>query len=271
MLLATGAIAAVALASFLLSTSSSLFAVRELEVSGASPTLAAEVRGALGEARGSSLVGIDLDRLGGLVEALPAVARVSFDRAFPHTLRVRVVPERVVGVVRQGKASYLVSARGRVVGAVARGASPSLPRIWARRTDDVRLGGRVPSVLLPAVHAVAPLGRVRFPARVASVRPVGDELRLRLATGLDVRLGTGDDLVLKLTVAGKVLPLLREGATYLDVSVPERPVAGTAGDLPEASPSAAGASAAADPPAGEAGDGTLAVASQTVATDLNVG
>lgn len=227
-LLVLGGIALVAAVAFLLSMSTSVFAVRALEVSGGSPAVQAAVREALAEARGESLVGIDLDRLGGLVSALPSVAHASFDRAFPHTLRVRVVPERVVGVVRQGGAAYLVSARGRVVERVARTAAPALPRIWAGRSEALAPGGRVSPSLLPAVRAVAPLGQIRFPARVASVRTIDGEIRLKLRSGVDVRLGGRDDVTLKLAVAGRVLPLVAPDTTYLDVSVPERPVAGTA-------------------------------------------
>lgn len=220
--------------------STSLFSVREIEVKGASGEVARDVRTALAESRGTSLVGIDLDRLGGLVEALPTVSAVSFDRAFPHTLRVRVVPERVVGVVRQGKGSYLVAASGRIVREIARTAAGDLPRIWVGRGEALRVGAPVPAGLLPAVRTVAPLHRVAFPARVAAVRVERGELHLRLRTGLDVRLGRGDDVMLKLAVAGTVLPRLAAGTTYLDVSVPERPVAGSsAAEDVEVSPFAA--------------------------------
>ncbi len=44
---------------------------------------------------------------------------------------------------------------------------------------------------------------------------------------MQVRLGDPVDVPLKLAVAARVLPLLQDGTAYLDVSVPERPVAGT--------------------------------------------
>jgi hypothetical protein len=46
-----------------------------------------------------------------------------------------------------------------------------------------------------------------------------------LRDGLEILLGDTSDLLLKLTVAAQVVPLLDDGMLYLDVSVPERPVA----------------------------------------------
>ena len=54
-----------------------------------------------------------------------------------------------------------------------------------------------------------------------------DELTLRLRSGLEMRLGEPVDVALKLAVAARVIPLLDADTTYLDVAVPERPVAGT--------------------------------------------
>ncbi len=234
-LAAGGLLLAAGVAAYLLSTATSLFAVRAIAVSGGSPAVGRQVEDALAATRGRSLVGLDVGALRGTVEALPTIASVSFDRAFPNTLRVHVVPERVVGVVRQGAGGYLVSARGRIVAGPARDASPGLPRIWAARTDGLVVGQMVPRSLAPAVRAVAPLGRVRFPGRIVAVRSNGAALSLRLASGLLVQLGAPDDVTLKLAVAGRVIPLVADDATYLDVSVPERPVAGNAastGDRP---------------------------------------
>ena len=80
----------------------------------------------------------------------------------------------------------------------------------------------------PAEHAtaVAPLAGSKFPARVTSVTVGEASVTLRLQSGVELRLGEPTDLDLKLAVAAAVLPRLRLGSTYLDVSVPERPVGG---------------------------------------------
>ena len=204
-----------------------VFAVRTIDVAGGPASVRAEVRHALADARGSSLLEVDLDRVRQEVEALPTVRSARFDRAYPHTLRIVIVPERPVAVVRQGGDSYLVAQSGRIMAAVERGRQPALARIWVDRSVALRLGATADGDLRTAVAAVVPLVGAHFPGRVSSVTTTPDELTLRLRSGLQVRLGDSLDTALKLAVAARVIPLLESGTTYLDVAVPERPVAGT--------------------------------------------
>jgi cell division septal protein FtsQ len=156
------------------------------------------------------------------------VASASFDRSFPHTLEITVVPEVPVAVLRQGSSSWLVAAGGRVVAELERGVRPGLPRIWLRRTVDVRVGESLQGVQRRAVAAVAPLVERPLPSAVTSVEVGRDQLNLALRSGTEVRLGDTSDLAVKLEVARRVLPQLAGVRGYLDVSVPERPVAGDA-------------------------------------------
>ena len=226
LLVAFGILAGILLA-ILAARETPLFGIRSIEVSGADSRVTRQVQRALDGRAGESLFGVDLEAAELEVAALPTVAAVSFDRAYPHTLRVTVVPERPVAIVRQGAGSFVVSDRGRVVATAERSEQPELARIWV--TKDVRLdtGGYVEGELRTAVGAVAPLAGIRFPSRVVSVATT-DELTLRLASGLELRMGDMRDVDLKLAVAGRVLPLLPQGTGYLDVSVPHRPVAGAA-------------------------------------------
>ena len=79
---------------YVVALATGLFAVRTIAVDGVRGAVAADVRTALAEANGSSLVGLDLVELRARVEALPTVQSATFDRAFPHTLAVAVSPER---------------------------------------------------------------------------------------------------------------------------------------------------------------------------------
>jgi hypothetical protein len=76
------------------------------------------------------------------------------------------------------------------------------------------------------VRAADPaLGRRVWYVKVGEERAVTAVLRDRF----EIRLGTREDLALKLAVARRVLATLRlegETAAYLDVSVAERPVVG---------------------------------------------
>jgi cell division protein FtsQ len=204
----------------------SAFAVEQIAVEGAPPEVAAEVRKALAPAVGESLLGIDLPELARRAERVPMVAGASFDRGFPHTLRIAVVPELPVAVLRQGSSSWIVAAGGRVVADLSPGGRPGLPRIWLKRDVQVRLGERIGGLQLEAVAAVAPLRSRPLPVAVASVVATRDALTLVLRTGLELRLGDGSDLPVKLEVARYVLPRLGGAGGYLDLSVPERPVAG---------------------------------------------
>ncbi len=184
---------------------------------------AADVRKVLAHARGRSLLDLDLLALERAVEAVPAVAAVDFDRGFPHTLNVHVTPEVPVAVARQGNESWLVAASGRVLEPLDRGARRGLPRIWLIREVEVAAGFSLTGAPLRAARAVAPLEGVKLP-RVATVRATERELTLVLRSGVEVRLGDGSDRLLKLTIIHEILPSLAAGG-YVDVSVPERPVA----------------------------------------------
>ena len=205
----------------------SAFAVREVEIEGPPGHVARQVAQVLVAAQGESLLALDLPSLRARVESVPSVAAVRFDRAFPHTLRAIVVPERPVAVLRQGKTSWLAAASGRVIKPLDRRQRPRLPRIWLRPDVELRVGSGVAGDLRQAVKTVAPLVRSPLPARVASLRYLDDELTLVLRSGAEVRLGDNSDRALKLELARRILPSLTEDEVYLDVSVPERPVVGT--------------------------------------------
>jgi cell division protein FtsQ len=226
LLIAFGVLAGL-LVAILLARETSLFGVSSIEVSGASPRVARQVERALDERRGSSLVGLDLEAARADVLSLSTVAGVSFDRAFPHTLRVTVEPERPVAVARQGAVGYVLSERGRVIARVDRHARPGLARLWVARDVTLEPGAIVDGDLRVAVEAVTPLVGSRFPGRVVSLNTAGGQLTLRLRSGVELRLGGLSDVALKLAVAARVIPRLPVGAGYLDVSVPDRPVAGT--------------------------------------------
>jgi cell division protein FtsQ len=211
---------------YALARTTSAFAVDRVAVRGAPPDVSADVRRALAPALGESLLRVDLHDLLRRAQNVPMVATASFDRDFPHTLEITVVPEVPVAVVRQGSSSWLAAAGGRVVAEVDRGARPALPRIWLARTVDVRVGESLHGLQLRAVAAVAPLVKRPLPAAVTSVAVGPDQLNLSLRSGIELRLGDATDLPVKLQVARSVLPELDDLQGYLDVSVPERPVAG---------------------------------------------
>jgi cell division protein FtsQ len=208
----------------------SAFAVDRIEVRGASPRVAAQVRHAVAPLRGRSLLALDGGALVRNVDALPTVVTAGYDRAFPHTLRIDVVPEQPVAVVRQGAKAWLVSARGRVVRPIPPHGARPLARIWIPKSTPVTVGG-----FLPANHATA-IARAlalatRLPVHIAFAALRRDGLVFRLRDGLELRLGDPTDIRLKLAIARAAIRRLPAGTLYLDISVPGRPVAGTNSQL----------------------------------------
>jgi len=215
-----------AVGAYFLARETSLFAVSRIEVSGGSPRVAAQVRGALSSISGTSLVSLDGTAVLRRVDALPTVVRAGYDRAFPHTLRISVVPERPAAVLRRGPDSWLVSVRGRVMERLPASGVPHLPRIWVGARTPVRTGETLdPREAGAAARAVGLAGG--FTERVASASYTGGSLALHLRSGLELLLGDGEDITLKIAVAERALRVLPAGTRFLDVSVPGRPVSGT--------------------------------------------
>jgi cell division protein FtsQ len=217
---------AIAVGGYYAARESSAFAVRRVEVRGAPPEVRAQVRRAVGPFLGASLLALDGAALERRLESLPTVVSVSYDRAFPHTLRLRVVPETPVAVLRRGRESWLVSARGRVISRIPRGSNGAFARIWVKRAVPVAAGGFLAAGAGGASARALALA-ARFPARIQTASLSHDSLVFRLRSGLELRLGAPNDVRLKLAIARRALAQLPVGSAYLDVSVPGRPVAGS--------------------------------------------
>lgn len=228
-----GAFALIALAAggYAAARTTSAFAVTTIDVRGAPPAVAAQVRIALEPLLGKTLVTLEPADVDNRLSQIPDVAAASYDRAFPHTLIVNVEPERPLAVLRQGADSWLLSARGRVLRRLSRGARARLPRIWIDRGVEVAVGESVTHpISARALRVLATVAAAALPTRVRTVRADG-ELVLVLASGLELRLGDETDLALKLAVAAEILRTVSGqqdvATTYLDISVVERPVSGS--------------------------------------------
>lgn len=221
------ALLALAIGGYVAARETSVFAVREVQIAGGTPALQAQVRTALGDEVGRSLLRVDGAALDARLSRIPALRSFGFDRSFPHTLRVVVQPERPLLVVRQADRAYLVSASGKVVRALARPRLSSLPRLWLPRDVHIVVGSRLPGATADAAIALAPLEGAALPGGIRTVKAGEHVLSLELGGGLEVRLGDTGDLRLKLAVARRILRATgaaTAGGGYLDVSVPERAV-----------------------------------------------
>lgn len=218
---------------YVVARQSALFAVQTVHIEGAPPAVSANVLAALRPLEGESLLRLDLDSVANRLAAIPSVHSATFDRAFPHTLRVTVSAERPVAVLRRGQEAWLVSARGRVIRQLQRPRLSRLPRLWVPTTVAAAAGDLLADrEALKAIQALAAvnLGRERLPATVTEARATDRELTLVLAAGTQLQLATEEDLELKLAVARRVLlaldPNVDGWPAYIDLTVPGRPVVG---------------------------------------------
>jgi cell division protein FtsQ len=230
-LLVATALVLVAAGLYGLGRETSMFAVRSIDVQGASPELAAQVRAAIRPVEGTSLLALKSSAIVARLEDLPLVRSASYDRDFPHTLRIRIIPEQPVAVLRSGAASWLISARARVIAVVESGTRRGVPRIWLPAGFEVSPGSFLADEAAAAARALRAFVSSGFANRVTWARIRNGELTLGTYSGLELRLGAPVDLPLKIAVAQKIAltlaPPSQGGPAYLDVSVPERPVAGS--------------------------------------------
>jgi cell division protein FtsQ len=234
---------------------SSLVAVRDVTVTGVSGPDAGRVREALAEAaRDMTTLHVREGELRTAVDPYPAVLGVETDATFPHGLRIVVHERNPVGTVVAGDQRVPVAADGTLMRTTAGNGLPeisakALPGGSHASEPDVKRAIEVLAAAPPALRA-----RVR---RVY-VGPRGWTLPLR--NGPTLYFGGSERLAAKWAATATVLAdPTSNGATYLDVRLPERPAAGGLEPPPEDDdPSAPGAQGAAGTTPGAATGTTTA-------------
>ncbi len=196
---------------------SSVLAVAGVQVVGTSRVLTSDgVRRAADVPLGGPLATVDLGAVRARVERLPAVRTVDVSRAWPDRVRVEVTERRAVAVVA-GRAPD-----GPLRGTDAEGV---LFRQFATRPPHlpmIRTAARTGSTALAEAATVAgslPPALARKVGYV-EVRTI-DTISLVLRSGRVVRWGSADDSATKAEV---LVALLREKASFYDVSVPGQPI-----------------------------------------------
>src|SRR5581483_3070571 len=133
-----------------------LFAVRTLDVRGGTPQLRAEARAALREEEGRSLLRVGGGAIDAQLRAIPEIRGFTYDRAFPHTLRVVLRREVPVLVVRRvpGPDAVLVAASGKVLRVLAHPRLSHLPRLWVEKQVPISVAERLPQPIAGAAAAL---------------------------------------------------------------------------------------------------------------------
>jgi cell division septal protein FtsQ len=220
------ALAAAAVLAYFGARESSMFALTTVDVQGAPPRVAAHVRTALQPLHGKSLLALSSSDVTERLQRLSDVASVSYDRDFPHTLKLHISPAHTIAVVRQGASAWLVSSDGRVIRTATRSEAPGLPRVWVPAAADLTPGQKLAGDdVSTAVQAIADARRYGFGEHVMVVRASPRELTFVLANRFELRFGDASDLAAKVAVADRIVPLA-SAFGYVDVSVPDRPVSG---------------------------------------------
>lgn len=227
-LLASAALAAVLAAGYVgWLRDSSLVAVEEVEVSGLTAPSAERIEQALtAAARDMTTLHVRPQELERAVAGFPVVQAIHVRADFPHGLHVRVVEHRPVAVLESGGQRVPVAGDGTLLPDVeVRGALPGITATGATS------GGRLSNPTALALAAVAGAAPSQLLARVERIAlAAGRGIVVELHQGPELVFGDGARPRAKWVAAGAVLAQeSSQGASYLDLRIPERPAAGGLG------------------------------------------
>ena len=201
----------------------SLFAIDEVTVTGATTNEPAIKRAIEQVAGDMTTLHLDDGKLRSTVAHFPTVASVGATTSFPHSLHVTVTERLPVAFIKVGPHRTAVSADGYLL----LGASfdpKQLPRIEGTTAQGARLQG-------DGAAQAAILGATPPELRERVTGSSWDDAQGGVVVGLDggpdLRFGDGSRARDKWTAAVAVLSSSEHGSpSYLDVSVPDRPVSG---------------------------------------------
>jgi cell division protein FtsQ len=199
------------------------FAIDEVTVEGAS-TSQRQIEASVERVSGDmTTLHIKDGELRDAVARFPTVASVSATTSLPHTLHVRVTERLPAAYVQIGGRRTPVSADGYLL-AGASFESKALPRIQGASAHGARLDEDA-AAQAAILGATPELLRERITSSSWGENEGG--VVLQLENGPEVRFGDGSRAADKWSAAVAVLSSPERGSpSYLDVSVPERPVSG---------------------------------------------
>lgn len=204
--------------------SSSLVSVRRVTVVGVSGPDAGQIRTALvSAAKDMTTLDVQGEQLHTAVEPFPDVQAVRVSTEFPHGMRIDVVEQLPVAVVTVGSRSIAVAADGTLLRRpVPADSLPSIPLRVPPGGQRLSEGGAGEELQLLAAAPYALL------AKIATVtRQPGHGLVAQLRGGPSADFADTSRLAAKWTALSAVLADPGSaGASYIDVTDPQRPAAG---------------------------------------------
>ena len=201
---------------------SSLVAVERVSVTGIDGSQAAEIERALASAgRDMTTLNVRENALLSAVAAYPVVRSLRTETDFPHGLRIIVNAYEPVAAVRSGGGLTAVAADGTLLRGTATRGLPVVAIGGRRGADRLGRGEALGAVRLMAAAPRALRGRVarvyRGPRGLTTTMDNGPKLYFGGATRPGAKWGAAAQVLASST---------SRGAAYLDLRIPERPVAG---------------------------------------------
>ena len=208
-------------------------AVNDVWVTGISGPDAPAIRAALTDAaHDMTTLHVRPDALRTAVSPFPIVKDIRVETDFPHGMRIAVIEHDAVAAVDIDGARVPVAADGTLL----RG-RPAGARLVTLQIPSANGGGRLTSRRGRAAVAVMGAAPQGLRGYVQGIQFGPDGMRVTLRNGPLLEFGDGARARAKWIAAARVLGDPRgAGASYLDVRIPERPVAGRFNDPGQETP-----------------------------------
>jgi len=229
---------------------SSLVAVRKVTISGVYGPEAAQIRSSLTlAARNMTTLDVRDGQLRTAVGPYPVVKDLRVSSEFPHGLRIRVIEQLPVGALSAGGHAVAVTGGGVLLHDVAAGSLPEIPVRLLPGGSQVTDRSTLDALALLSATPAPLISRI---AQVTEGSAHG--LVVQLRSGPSIYFGDATEFDAKWTAATEVLAdPTSDGASYIDVTDPSLPAAGS-------SPQAVAAAGLASTGTGSTTSGTGAAA-----------
>lgn len=206
----------------------SVVQVRDVFVTGLTSSEEPQIREALKNAAlDMTTLHVREDQLQAAVAQYPSVAGLAVDAKFPHKLSIEVRERAPVAAIESGRGTRVAaSGDGRMLRGMKASGLPTL------RVGSAPAGERVTDRRTLGALGVAGGAPPELRGRIARLWSGERGLTLDLRNGPDLVFGSGSDAHRKWAAALRVLAdPSSQGATYLDLRVPERVAAGGLGPV----------------------------------------
>jgi cell division protein FtsQ len=200
----------------------SLFAVRQVTITGVSGPQGPAIRASLADAaRGMTTLDMQVARLRSSVSSFAAVKDVSARTRFPHAATIAVVMEAPVAALVVSGQRLPVAADGRIVRGIG-----SVPGVASVLVSQLPTGDRISDPTSVDALELLDIAPAVLRARISTVTLGPHGLTAQLRGGPALYFGDTTRLHAKWAALARVLSdPASHGAVYVDVHTPDRPAA----------------------------------------------